>query len=399
VAALRRLNPQVLRNLLAIFPGFAKERGIALPPKATAEKLEYEKICAALMGDAVPADLDEVLFLASKLGNSRGWEAIEDQAREDRRPLPLRADMGDADLAILLAIEDWPKHRLFLERANARARVNGKSAFVYYPPARDWRSHYMKPTGERLTEARDYLAQHFVDCGFAENVKHGRATEIIPYDFEKEIWFLIRYPGRLRRQSGCCKTGTWESYVFNPEQYDAVVYNKVYCDLRMNTHRKTEHVKYRIACGRLLFGDDTSNAFLDKVPVVTLEPLMGERSAELFNSKDIPGLASIMPVETYYEKWGFPPRQFTEKNKNGCSVLSGAPYGTRVLPEDALTALRLVVAYTLDNGHKGKLTLHQVGNRVNFERDGDSVVLEKWLRDRQFVKDFVEVAADASKAA
>lgn len=399
VAALQRLNPQVLRALLAIFPEFCKAHGIELAPEETWENQAYTRICAALMGNAVPVELDEIMFLSSGLGHGSNWDAVEQQAREDKRSIPCAPKLSYTDLAILLSIEEWPKHRLFLERANARARVQGKSSFMYYAPSRDWRTVYRTPTETRLAMAREELIRHFVDCGLIQNTTHGRATEIVPYDYENEIWFLTRYPGRIHRQTGYDNGGNSVSYAFNPQMYDVIVYNKLYGDLRMNTHCKREHVKYRTVFGRLLFGDDAMNVFNLKAPVVTLDPLLDERSADLFNSKDVPGLSRIEPLEIFYEIWGLPPRQFMEKNKDGSSVLTGAPYGTRVLPEHAHIALRLVVAYKLDNGRKGKLTLHQFGNRVNYERDGDSIVLEDWLRRRGFVKSFVEVADAASKAA
>lgn len=251
----------------------------------------------------------------------------------------------------------------------------------------------MKSPPEALAEARDLLATHFVAQGMVSDRQHRKATEIIPYDFEKEIWFLIRYPGRQSRHSGCNDEGEWRNFVFNPEQYDAVAFNKVYCDLRMNTMRTREHAKYRIAFSHLLF--DMANAFRPKEAVVSLQPLLRDDAVRLFECDDIPGLAMIVPYEMTFETYGLPPRELSEKALEGSSLLQGNPHVPRLLPRDAHCVRKLVLHYRLkDSARLSRLTIDEA-NKVTFERDGDSVVVEEWLRRRTFVKNFVEVAGHA----
>jgi len=390
VEALRRLDPQVLRDTLAQFPEYCTEHGVALPNPATEYNLDYCAIRAALMGDAVPESLDDILFLASVLGNSADWEMVERQAKEDGLVLPpIEAKHGYVDMALRAAIHEWPKNQGLLERAKARSRVHSKSSYIYYAPMRDLRARSRIWTGAPLMEARDALASHFIQQGLLEDAQHSRATEIIPYEFENEIWFLIRYPDKQSRHSGCTRSGDWSNFVFNPENYDAVVYNKVYGDLRMNTKRKRDHVKYRIVFGHLLF--DEANVFSPNEKVVMLEPLLSDSSVELFNCKDIPELAMIAPVEICYEQWGAHPQKFTKTALNDDTLLEGNPHSPRILPKDTLTVYNITLIYRLKDLTKtGKIKL-QLGNRVTFERDGDSLILEKWLRKREFVKNFVRV--------
>ncbi len=394
VAALQRLTPQVLRDLLALFPEYVAERGLTLPEVATADNLEYLNIRDALMADGVPADLDDILFLASRLGNSSGWDVIQRQADEDRRTVLVDdARFGYPDLAIMAAIEDWPKHKLFLEKASARARVHSRSAYVYYAPTKDPRGLYCGPSEDGLAEAREALANHFIQQGLVEDLRHGRATQIVPYDFDKEIWFLIRYPGKQSRHGGCDRSGEWSSFVFNPEEYDAVAYNKVYADLRMNTERKRDHVKYRVVFGNLLFGDE-SNVFRPDAGVVNLAPFLKDNARELFGCRDIPGLACIEPVELKYDIFSFPVVHMTEKADDGESLLLDKRHGPRLVPRETVCVTEAVLRYRLrDTQRFGRLTL-RTGNRVNYERDGDSLVVEQWLRRRGFVRSFVEVNDD-----
>lgn len=390
VPALRRLEPQVLRDLLACFPEHAKGRGIDLPETANEGNLNYRTIRDALMEGEVPDELDDVLYLASQLGDARGWDVIQRQAHEDRRTLrrpPAR--LGHADLAILAEIEDWPRHKGFLERANARARVHSRSSYFYYAPRADPRSLYRGPTKSGVEAARDALTDYLVEQGVLEDTAHGRGVEVIPYDFEKEVWFLIRHPGRRKRHSGCDPHGDWRSYVFNPEEYDAVAYNKVFADIRMNTRRIRDHRKYRMVFGDLLFGG-ASNVFRPKEQLVSLAPAEGARAAELFGCGDVPELGRIAPVELVYERGGVPARRHTETALDGGTLLDRNPHQPGLLPEGGYGVRSMVLTYKLrGKARDGKITL-QTGNRVNYERDGDSLVIEDWLRKRKFVKSFVE---------
>ena len=56
-----------------------------------------------------------------------------------------------------------------------------------------------------------------------------------------------------------------------------------------------------------------------------------------------------------------------------------------LLPEDTVTIYTAKFRYSLTNGAKDRLlTLHQ-GRRLTYSRDGDSSVIEDWLRRRDFI--------------
>ncbi len=389
VRALQKLDPQVLRDLLACFPEHVRSRGLELPAVATERNLKYEAIRDALMEGDIPEDLDDILHLATRLGDVRGWDTIERQAREDGRTLPRStARYSHVDLAIVAETCEWPRYRGFLVRANARARVHSRSAYVYYAPAWDVRSLYRRPSEEGLETVRSRLTGHLVEQGVLEDAAHGRGVEVIPYDFANEVWFLIRYPGRQRRQNGCDRHGDWRSYVFNPEQYDAVAYSKSYGDIRMNTQRERDHTKYRMVIGDLLFGG-ASNVFRPKARVVWLTPVEGERAVELFGCDDVPGLASIAPVALTCEMGVVPVVRMTMEVKDGGTLLDNNANAPGLLPPGGWGARSLTLRYRLkDKQQYGKIVLRE-GNKVNYERDGDSEVVEAWLRKRGFVKSFL----------
>jgi hypothetical protein len=210
VEALRRVSADVLCELLALFQDFCKLHRIVIPASKKADGLDYEAIRLAFMSETVPPELDDILYLATALGNIRGWEAIEAQAAEEGRKFPpYPASYGYIDLAVFAAIADWPSNRFILEKANARARMSRQRTCAMFALQRDVRDKYRAPTDKLLAEARSALARHFVKCELAETQKHGRATEIIPQDDGNSISFLIRYPGKRKRISSCGRTGVF----------------------------------------------------------------------------------------------------------------------------------------------------------------------------------------------
>jgi hypothetical protein len=372
-----------------LFPELLAHQKIELPETATADNLDYQAICTALISANVDEDLDNLLHFACLLGTGTGWSMIERQAKIDGCPLPQPDHRhGYVDLALLTATTDWPRHKDILTQVNARMRVHARASYDYYAPTRDHRAAYRTPTGGGLSLTRETLTQHFASEGLASNRQQSKATEIIPYDFENEIWFMIRYPGKRIRHSGCNTDGDWKAFVYNPEQYDAVVYNKVYADLRMNTRRKRERAKYRIAFSHLLFQHD--HAFHEDAIVVKLDPLLNKRATDLFDCDDIPGLAAIAPVELCYELFGLESRMRTDKASEGRTLLDGNEFRPGLTPPGMTISVRhAVLEYRLkDSRRSGKLRLRR-GNCVSYERDGDSLVLENWLRRRGFVRSYI----------
>jgi hypothetical protein len=220
VGALSSRNPDVLRKLLSLFPGYASIRKLDI----SSAELDIPSVRDALMSDEIPEALDELLYFSSALGSSTGWAMIEQQAGEDGIPLPKRtADFDDADMAVLAAIQDWPKYSSLLEKANARARIHGKSVYKYYAPASaGQKRNYRNADAASLAEAEETLRQHFVEQGYIRAGAQEKAVRIIPYDYAKEIWFLICYADTKKRFRGCQADGEWKNFDFNPEQKDCL---------------------------------------------------------------------------------------------------------------------------------------------------------------------------------
>lgn len=175
--------------------------------------------------------------------------------------------------------------------------------------------------------------------------------------------------------------------MFKPEEYDAVVYHKDFGDLRLNTNRKKDHVRYRVAFADLLFGEH--NLFNPQLQMVTLNPLLGDCAA-IFQCKDVPGLAEISLIEVRYASLLRPGLHMTLKAEKDCDLLVyhslADDTSSSLLPaDDAHSITYAKFRYRRrDTTRTDILTVH-AGNTLTYERDGDSSVLEDWLRRRRFI--------------
>lgn len=385
VRDLQKIDPDVLRALLRKFPTFLETRKLDLSEKSTDQHLQYDAIKSALMDGDVPPELDDVLFFVNKLGNAHGQDQLEKEAKLRKRQLDFRMDsVSCLDFPIRVWLHEWPRNRDLLEAAYARARIFAKSSYVYFPMRQDYRPRFQVPTEERLAVARAELEDYF-----ANREGLGKGTNVVQYDFETELWFLVRYPGQVKRHREFNKEGKADTHTFRPEEYDAIVYHKEYGDLRLNTNRSRDHVQYRIMLAHLLF--DESNVFDPNTKIVSLDPLLGE-CLGIFKCDDIEDLESIRPVEVCFSLIEQPGVRVTWRADDHSSLLEHNRQGMRLLPKGAHSVLYAKFHYRLrDRTRWERMTVHR-GQALRYERDGDCVIVEEWLRRRKFVKNPIDAS-------
>jgi len=378
VEKLRCHNPIVLCEFLEHFPAVLKKFNIVMPKPASHEIMPYGAIRDALMSPEIPDDLVVLLILIGKLGNEQGWTEIEHEA--GMRGINMAFDKNDmsySDRAAKAWILAQPGNPDILEESFARARIYSRSSYTYYPMYRDIRAKFKKPDNNAVAELEASLDNYFrVDEAL------GAGAKVLVYDYDAEIWFLIRHPGVVRRQ-GVYEHGRVKTLPLTPEHYDAVVYHKKYGDLRINSHRKKEHLRYRIAFGHMLFAE--SNVFDNIRKIVHLRPLFGDCLA-VCDHRDIPGLKTLLVTEVCFTSGLFNHRRVTWSSTTENAMLP-LDADHRALPTDAESVIYAKFRYQLtgDTEFKG-MTVH-AGKALNYERDGDSCVLEDWLRERKFIED------------
>jgi hypothetical protein len=370
---------------MSCFPQYLVHKKLVIPARDVAEaaNMPYDGIRDACMATDIDPELNRVLFMGTQLGNEEGWTLIQEEM-EDRN-MKVGFDTNSYthhDLPLMI----WLRRKLpddedILEQSYARVRIHGKSSYRYYPPLQDLRDKFKRPTGRVLKELHESLAEHFTRKADHKGVK------VLDYEYDEEMWFLVRYPGQPVRPDAIGKDGEDEDVPYTPGQYDAVVYHKKYGDLRLNTVRAADHKRYRMAFGHALMGE--SNVFDPVTEIITLEPLKAE-CLHLFALQDAGEFPRVQPSEVCFNDSNVPGRRITWRADRKDAHLLHYPTGknpNRLLPETTDTIHYAKFKYRLsvkDGWHS--MTVHQ-GTDLRFERDGDSALLEGWLRERGFIVD------------
>ena len=365
-------NPGVFCGFLEEFDDFLTENNIKLPKNRDEDKIPHDALLEALMSSDSPEELVVLLILINKLGSEKGWDEVVREAKLRGVKLPDGLDkLTYSDRAMKVWTESHKKHPDLLEESFARARIYNKSSYTYYPMSRNMRGLFKVPSDEQVQELAKELDSHF-------NVDQG--TKVLMYDFDAEIWFLIRHPG-ITKWQGVYEKGQAKSKAITPELYDAVIYDKKYGDLRMNTTRKSDHTAYRIAFGHLLF--NASNVFDSKKNIIRLDPLKGD-AVELCKTADIAGLHKIHVSEVSFFALSQDARRVTwrAEKQNESLPLDASNW---VVPLDTDSILYVKLRYQLKPGGKWKSMTVHTGKILSHERDGDSCVLEDYLRLRGFI--------------
>jgi hypothetical protein len=139
--------------------------------------------------------------------------------------------------------------------------------------------------------------------------------------------------------------------------------------------------------------------FHPKYKMIKLDPLLGD-CASLFRTKDVPGLGEIMPVEVKYTTYSKPGVEKSLKAKDDTHLLYYDTAKSNLMEDpDADSIIMAKFRYRLTNRQTfSTLTVH-MGHRLAYERDGDSSVLEQWLRSRRFIVSPLEVQRDVAQSA
>jgi len=94
----------------------------------------------------------------------------------------------------------------------------------------------------------------------------------------------------------------------------------------------------------------------------------------------------MVPVEVAYHTAADHGRMVIWRSDKKSTLLTTNSLAPFLVPADTDTVRYAVFRYRLKDRRKWEtLTVHQ-GNTMTYERDGDSAVLEEWLRAREFVR-------------
>jgi hypothetical protein len=372
------LDPAILCEALGRFPEFLRERGLSLPARPTHGNVDYDGILSACMDGALPSDLDDALFYVRSLGNKEGWEKIQNEAEIQGKALSGGGEgLSCSDLAIKEWLHNWPANRDLLEQTYARGKIQSRTHHVYYPRAVGRKRQFRKPNDSALAEFRKRMSGYFA------GERLGGGARVIMYELPHELWFLVRYPGQFERYPAIDEQGGLSSHVFRPEEYDAIVYQLAFGNLRLSTNRMREHAGYLREFGQLLLGD--GDGFSLAGEMVQLEALKGDCRG-IFNCDDVPGLERVRLIEVKFSALGSPGRRISWVAEGEQTLLEYCNELRPLLPSDTDTVFRAKFHYRLRQRVQFNWVTAHTGKTLEYERGGDAGIVEEWFRRRSILK-------------
>jgi len=382
---LKKFNADVLRDALLTDKEKFKRAGIEIPSDLESKSLDYARLTDYFHGEHDSQVLEESLFCAIKLDSEEGWESVQAEIHKSGIPYtePEGRCIGNAChclLAWLLLKDSLP---YLLE--TSYGKIQTSHAFtLHLHPLNTWlgEEHYRIPTAESIKEAEAALAEHY-------RVATGKAwCRIIHFDcYEDEVWFMIRYPGRIE-----CKPvldGDEEKDdATTPLFFHTVVYDRKNCMLRTTVKAQKLCSKLRLAFGKMLFND--GNAFvsapmdLDRLlkverikdrweDISNRDPKAAIQNVHIVRmSCSIKGLGSTKTTFAFHEK---DRRTLFEGDLFGLGApADGVPRSPEKIALDSASEIAWIqIGFDLvsDNGwkrKKGKVTIKQ-GNTIGLEQD------------------------------
>jgi hypothetical protein len=230
---------------------------------------------------------------------------------------------------------------------------------------------FKRPSNKQLGTLTSALDDWF------EGKKRGRGARVIICEKNDEVWFLVRHGEPFKREESI--DGAEASSVsYRPLKYDVLVYAPQIGELRINARSKAEKQLYRTQFGKHLFGDEDIFPGTEKY---TLDPLR-EQSEAALACADINGIdwVKLKEVQIFYS--GNPWEVVSRKSDDLFALLKARD---RPFPESG-RIIRAAFLVKFTDGKTPRSVIIRPSNIAQFTRDDDSLLVEKWLEARGFIR-------------
>jgi hypothetical protein len=343
-------------------------REFILPASAGDGQIDYERLAGIFMEPdaAMPRELMHSASLIHEMSTEAGMNDLLDGIGH----LGLKLDVGDDPDPVDVAVQIWIKNPKVLEEMHQMHQLDRPRGFVHFVTDQS-----PVPVIEKLTDAQTKDLEAELASWFFQ-AKRGRHARVWTYSRPGEYWFLVRHGLASCRQEVLSATGS-DTLIFRPGEYDVLVYNRKRGELRIHGCNPREVEMLRSVFGKHVFHDKD---FFPGGARFTLAPLVESGRACLACS-DVPGIVNITLTEV----------QTLVGGKDWMRTLFQAPdlftmveHERLVLPEpNCMVRASFLVRFS---DSKKQRTIKILGsNKLSVVRDGDTVLMEKWLDARGFI--------------
>lgn len=367
-ATFRRMKPEFLCKWLEPMREYLAGRGLVLPTAGASGPIDYERLAAIFMDPdaAMPRDLMTSASLIHEMSTEPAMNDLLDATRR----LGINLAVGDDPDPVDVAVQVWLHDPKILEEVHQMHQLDRPRGFVHFVTGHSPVPTFVEPTPEQTQNLEAELAEWFY------NAKRGRHARVWMYKRPGEYWFLVRHGLASRRQEVVSATGS-ETLLFRPGEYDVLVYNRKTGELRVHGCNPREVEKLRSSFGKHIFQDEN---FFPGGARFTLVPLVNSGRACLA-CRDIPGIEDITLTEVQTLTGG---RDWLRQTHHAEDLFTAIEHERVILPEpDCLVRASFLVRFS---DSKKRRTIKILGsNKLSVVRDGDTVLMEKWLDARGFI--------------
>jgi hypothetical protein len=363
----RRIRPEFLVSWLSPWREYLATRDLTVPGSG-ATPIDFERLAGVFMDPdtSMPRDLMHSASLIHEMSTEPAMLDLLDATRRLRITLNVGDDPDPVDVAVQVWLHD-PK---ILEEVHQMHQLDKPRGFVHFVTDRSPLPAFVEPTEEQRRDLEAELAEWFF------NAKRGRHARVWMYPRPGEYWFLVRHGLASRRQEVVSTTGS-ETLLFRPGEYDVLVYNRRTGELRVHGCNPREVEMLRWTFGKHIFHDPD---FFPGGARFTLAPLVNDGRRSLA-CRDIGGIEDITLIEVQSLTGG---RDWLRQTHHAEDLFHAIEHERVVLPAaECLVRASFLVRFS---DSKKRRTIKILGsNKLSVVRDGDTVLMERWLDARGFV--------------
>ena len=394
---LQKFDVDTLWNVLKLFEACdLGPNGIQLPKQPERKNMPYAELRTFLMQGDISEELSDVLFYASKLDSSEGWNCVEDELTDHDKKFDCTKIDTDKTCYAGCALQAWLRYRQeipdLLDNSFMRLQMSSPYLFAFYPlmDKRKIDTYIQARSTEEKTKTKPYIERlrAKISTYLTEN-KKGDHVRVKHETYQDEDWFIFRYRENVRywqeideKDSEVVKHGRHIGY-------HVVIYDRKHGMLRISARQKRLRMEFRTIFGKVLFNDE--NAFYSTKSVtaelITLTVLK-ENIMKALDCSNIKEIRWVKLIKFDYEHSQFPLLKHTV---NWDPRVALAEEQLLNLLESVRSVSAAYFQYALtSNGKTKKEKKHRLtvknGNELGFEQDAGTRVILDWLFDRGYFK-------------
>jgi hypothetical protein len=211
--------------------------------------------------------------------------------------------------------------------------------------------------------------------------KRGKGVRVFSYRQEHEWWFLVRHGAPCRRE-GAMQDGEPTSVCYRPQKHDVLKYDTVRGEMALNCCCDRERRMLLRHFGTCLFG---RHDYFPGTAKYSLAPLFGGRAC--LACADVFGIEQVSLIEVEFHFREQPWKRVTQRASD---IFELVERGELEWPNRVEEITRATFKVKFRRARRARKLTIVPCNKALYARDGDSGVLERFLRARGFILDSAE---------